>query len=111
MSHTCLYDILAALFWHSGIRGDTQTHGHRQQGGLLRLLLFFQNKEIRLKIKVLHFEKYKFEDLWNITVVSRRAIRKVISCELLKKQAMRKKNLLYTKNKYILKLLPIVVTA
>jgi hypothetical protein len=40
-----------------------------------------------------------------------RAIWKVTSGELLKKQAMRKKNLLYTKNKYTLKLLLNVVTA
>jgi hypothetical protein len=35
-------------FWLSGIMGDTQTH--RQQGDLKSLLLFFQNKESRLKI-------------------------------------------------------------
>jgi hypothetical protein len=32
------------------IRGDTQTHTHRQQRDLISLLLFFQNKEIRLKL-------------------------------------------------------------
>jgi hypothetical protein len=38
-------------FRHSQVnKGDTQTH--RQQGDLISLLLFFENKEIRLKRNV-----------------------------------------------------------
>jgi hypothetical protein len=35
----------------SNDRGDTQTHTNRQQRDLISLLLFFQNKESRLKIQ------------------------------------------------------------
>jgi hypothetical protein len=42
--------------------------------------------------------------------ITMRAIWKVTSRELIKTQAMRKKNLLYARNKYILKLLLTIVT-
>jgi hypothetical protein len=37
------------LFWLSGVRG-IHRHADIQQGDLISLLLFFQNKESRLKI-------------------------------------------------------------
>jgi hypothetical protein len=36
----------------SNDKRDTHTHTHTQERDLIRLLLFFQNKESRLKIKV-----------------------------------------------------------
>jgi hypothetical protein len=39
------------LFWLSGVKGDnTNTCRHRQQGDIISLLLFFQNKECRLEM-------------------------------------------------------------
>jgi hypothetical protein len=32
------------------IGGDTQTHTHKQQGDLISLFLFFQNKESRCEL-------------------------------------------------------------
>jgi hypothetical protein len=36
----------------AAIRGGGETQAHKQQGDVISLLLFFQNKEIRLKIVV-----------------------------------------------------------
>jgi hypothetical protein len=49
---TCMIYIPSFIKIGSGIQrllGGTDTKAHRQQGDLISLLLFFQNKQIRLK--------------------------------------------------------------
>jgi hypothetical protein len=47
------------LFRHSKVdRGDAQTDTHTEYGDLISLLLFFQNKESRLKRRAV---KWKFK--------------------------------------------------
>jgi hypothetical protein len=63
---------------HNLIEGDSQTH--RQHGGLISLLLFFQNKESRLKKRT---AQYSYITVYVSTSSDRSVLKNALSQEKL----------------------------